>query len=110
MQIKFENPKMKQSEMPNQAVYSSSTLKRYRIDINMLSPCTFQTNTNNKRSQKVSNTNLDNNSHREHDYKRPQMTSKRTQTSHLKKNKLKGGEDNEINDNYLDEILYIDTL
>ena len=38
MQIKYQNPKMKQSEIANQLGYSSSTLQRYRNDINMLSP------------------------------------------------------------------------
>ena len=33
MQIKFENPKLKQSEIADQLNYSSSTLKRYRNDI-----------------------------------------------------------------------------
>ena len=37
-QIKFENPKMKQSELADQLSYSSSTLQRHRNVINMLSP------------------------------------------------------------------------
>ena len=37
MQKKFENPKMKQSEIADQLGHLSSTLKRYRNDINMLS-------------------------------------------------------------------------
>ena len=41
----------------------------------MLSPYKIQPNITSKRSKKVSNTTLDNNSHREHDFKRPQMTS-----------------------------------
>ena len=36
MCIKFENPKMKQSEKANQLSYSTSTLQRYRNDIYML--------------------------------------------------------------------------
>ena len=36
MQIKFENPKMKQSEIPDQLSYSSSTLQHYRNDKNLL--------------------------------------------------------------------------
>ena len=39
MQIKFANPKLKQSDIANHLGYSSSTLKRYRNDINMISPC-----------------------------------------------------------------------
>ena len=44
----------------------SSTLQRYRQDINMLSPFIIPPN-NHKRKQKISN--------REHDLERPQMTS-----------------------------------
>ena len=38
MKVKYENPRMKQSEIANQLGMSSSTLQRYRNDINMLSP------------------------------------------------------------------------
>ena len=38
MQIKFEKPRMKQSELPDQLSCSSTTLQRYRNDIKMLSP------------------------------------------------------------------------
>ena len=38
MRMKYENPKLKQSEIANQLGYSTSTLQRYRNDINMLSP------------------------------------------------------------------------
>ena len=38
MYIKYQNPKMKQSEIANQINLSSSNLQRYRNDINMLSP------------------------------------------------------------------------
>ena len=41
----------------------------------MLSPYRIQTKITNERSKKVPNINLDNNSHREHDLKRPQLTS-----------------------------------
>ena len=75
MQINFENPKLKQSEGADRISYLSSTLQRYRNDINMLLPYRIQPNIIKKRSKKVSNTNLDNNSHREHDLKRPQLTS-----------------------------------
>ena len=36
MKLKHENPKMKQSEISNQLSKPSSTLQRYRNDINML--------------------------------------------------------------------------
>ena len=76
MRMKYENPKMKHSEIATQLSYSTNTLKRYRNDINMLSPYRIHPNTTNKRSKKISNTNLDNDSHREHDLKGPQLTSK----------------------------------
>ena len=38
MSLKNENPKLKQSGIANQLGYSTSTLQRYRNDINMLSP------------------------------------------------------------------------
>ena len=38
MRVKYENPKLKQTERANQLCLSSSTLQRYRNYINMLSP------------------------------------------------------------------------
>ena len=38
MRIKYENPKMKQSQIADQLGLSSSSSQRYRNDINMLSP------------------------------------------------------------------------
>ena len=38
MRVKYENPKLKQSEMATQLGLSTSTLQRYRNDMNMLSP------------------------------------------------------------------------
>ena len=38
MNINYQNPKMTQSEISNQLGMSSSTLQRYRNDINMISP------------------------------------------------------------------------
>ena len=87
MRVKYENPKLKQSEIANQIGLSTSTLQRYRNDINMLSPYRFNPNNTNKRTTKASNTNFDNNSHREHDLKRPQMTSRQPQTNQLKMKK-----------------------
>ena len=48
MRVKYENPKMKQSEITNQLRLSSSTVQRYRNDINMLSPYRIQPNNTNK--------------------------------------------------------------
>ena len=113
MRVKYENPKLKQIEIANQLGLSSSTLQRYRNDINMLSPYRIQLNNTNKRIKKVLKINFDNDSHHELDVKRPQKTSndlKTTQTKSNKKNKniLKAGsvqENIEINEHYLDEIL-----
>ena len=52
MCIKFENPKVKQSGIANQLSYSTSTLQRYRNDINMLSPYRIHPNNTNKRVKK----------------------------------------------------------
>ena len=38
MQIKFKHPKLNQSEIADQLSYSNGTLRRYRYDINLLSP------------------------------------------------------------------------
>ena len=74
MRVKYENPKMKQSEIANQLGLSSSTLQIYRNDINILSPYRISTNNTKKRSKKALNTNFDEDSHHEADFKRPQMT------------------------------------
>ena len=76
LRMKIENPKLKQSQIANQLGYSSSTLQRYRNDINMLSPYRIEPNNTNKRTKKTSNTNFDNNLHREPVVKKPQMTLK----------------------------------
>ena len=74
MKVKYENPKLKQSEIANQLGLSSSTLQRYRNDINKLSPYRIDPNNTNKRTKKAKKTSFDNNSHNEADVKRPQMT------------------------------------
>ena len=48
LQIKNENPKIKLPQIANQLGYSTSTLQRYRNDINMVSPYRIQPNTTNK--------------------------------------------------------------
>ena len=106
MNIKYQNPKMTQSEKSSQLNMSSSTIKRYRNDINMLSPYRINPNNTKKRSKK---TKIDDNG----DLKRPQMTSNDVKTTvnetvKNKKNKLKGGaiqENIEINEHYLDKVL-----
>ena len=106
MKVKYENPKMKQSEIANQLGMSSSTLQRYRNDINMLSPYRISPNNVKKRTKKAKIDDIG-------DLKRPQLTSNDVETSPKesvknKKNKLKGGsiqENIEINEHYLDKIL-----
>ena len=46
---KYENSKLKQSELTNQLGYPSSTLQRYKNDIKKLSPYRIHTNTINRR-------------------------------------------------------------
>ena len=99
MDIKYQNPKMKQSEIANQLNMTTSTIQRQRNDINMLSPYRINPNNVKKRPKKAK---IDDNG----DLKRPQMTSNESVKN--KKNKLKGGslqEDVEINEHYLDKIL-----
>ena len=106
MYVKYQNPKMKQSEIANELNLSSSTVQRYKNDINMLSP--YRNNPNNvkKRPKKAKIDDID-------DLKRTQMTSNDLKTTSNeivknKKNKLKDGplqEDVEINEHYLDKIL-----
>ena len=106
MHIKYQNPKMKQSEISNQLGLSSSTVQRYRNDINMLSPYRISPNNVKKRSKKAK---IDDT----YDLKRPRTTSNNIKTTSNepvknKKNKLKGGsiqENIEIIEHYLDKIL-----
>ena len=106
MNIKYQNPKMKQSEIANQLNLSTSTIQRQRNDINMLSPYRINPNNVKKRPKKAK---IDDNG----DLNRPHMTSNDLKTSlnetvKNKKNGLKGGsiQDNtEINEHYLDKIL-----
>ena len=53
MHIKYQNPKMKQSDIANHLNMSSSTIQRYRNDINMLSPYRINPNINKKRPKKL---------------------------------------------------------
>ena len=106
MNIKYQNPKMTQSEISSQLNMSPSTIQRYRNDKNMLSPYRINPNNVKKRSKKAKIDDIG-------DLKRPQMTSNDVKTSlnetvKNKKTKLKGGsiqENIEINERYLDKIL-----
>ena len=53
MRVKYENPKMKQSEIANQLSMSPSTLQRYRNDKNMLSPYRINPNNTNKEQKRL---------------------------------------------------------
>ena len=77
MRVKYENPRMKQCEIANQLDMSSSTLQRYRNDINMLSPYKINSKNGKKRRKKAKIDDIS-------DLKRPQMTSRRLQTNLLK--------------------------
>ena len=54
MEIKPVNTKLKQNQLAKELGCSSSTLQRYRNDVNMLSPHRISTNSH-KRKQKISN-------------------------------------------------------
>ena len=99
MRVKYENPKLKQSEIANQLSLSSSTLQRYRNDISMLSPYRINPNNTNKRTKKAKNTIFDNNSSRDPDLKVTSNDLKTTSNEPVKnkRNKLKGADPN--NDN-----------
>ena len=107
MNIKYQNPKMTQSEISSQLNMSPSTIQRYRNEINMNSP--YRINPNNVKKQQKK-TKIDNNG----DLKRPQLTSNDLKTTSndkktKSKNVLKAGSLNEegfeINEHYLDKIL-----
>ena len=98
MRIKYENPKLKQSEIANQLGYSSSISQRYKNDLKMPSPYLIHPNNTNKWTKKSSNTNFDSNLHREPGVERTQMTSndlvkpeKYTKSNKKNKNLLKTG-------------------
>ena len=99
MNIKYQNPKIKQSEIANNLNMSPSTLQRYKNDLNMLSPYRINPNNIKKRTKKAKIDNIG-------DLKRPQMTS--IYSIKNKRTKLKGvsvQDDVEINEHYLDKIL-----
>ena len=66
LEIKYMNPRLRQDQKAKELGCSSSTLQRYRQDMNFLSRYRIPPNSH-KRRQKISN--------REHDLERPQLTS-----------------------------------
>ena len=79
MHVRYQNPKMKQSEIANQLKISSSSLQRHRNDTNMLSPYRINPNNTKKQTKEGKIDDIG-------DLKRPQTTSKETVKN--KKNKL----------------------
>ena len=79
MEIKSNNPKLKQSETAQLLELSSSPIQRYRREVNMLSPYRIppSSKTNQTRKQKTLNTNIDDVNVTSIDLK---MTSRRLQT------------------------------
>ena len=107
MNIKYNNPKMTQSEISSQLNMSSSSIQRYRNDINMLSPYRINPNNVKKRPKKAKINDID-------DLKRLQLTSNDLKTTSndkktKSKNVLRAGsvqeENIEINEHYLDKII-----
>ena len=74
-QIKSVKSRLKQDQLAKELGCSTSILQVNRNDINMISAYSIPPNKTNRRRQKISNTIFDNNSHSEHDLKRPQLTS-----------------------------------
>ena len=106
MNVKYQNPKLKQAEIASQLNMSTSSIQRQRNDINMTSPYRINPNNVKKRQKKAK---IDDNG----DLNRLQMTSKDLKTTSndnkktKMKNNLKGGpiqENIEINEHYLDKI------
>ena len=79
MNIKYQNPKMTQSEISSQLNMSPSTIQRYRNDINMISPYRSNPNNDKKRSKKVKIDDIG-------DLKRPNLTSNDLKTTSNDKN------------------------
>ena len=108
MYIKYQNRNMKQSGIANHLNLSSSSLQRYRNDINMFSPYRINPNNVKKRSKEAKIDDIG-------DLKRPQTTSNEVKTTSNEnskktktKNNLKAGsiqENIENNGHYLDKIL-----
>ena len=116
MEIKSANPKIRQDQIAKESGCSISTLQRDRQGINMLS-CYRIPSTSLKERKNISKKTLDDDSHHEHDLKRPKMPSielirpkKIERNKHVKKSKLKRGGNIEKKDEYLDEILHITNL
>ena len=107
MNVKYQNPKLKQSEIASQLKMSTSSIQRQRNDINMNSAYRINQNNVKKRQKKVKIDENVNHKRGSVDLNRPQMTSNDKKTK--SKNVLKAGcvqvEDIEVNEHYLDKII-----
>ena len=107
LNVKYQNPKLKQSEIASQLKVSTSSIQRQRNDINMNSPYRINQNNVKKRQKKVKIDENVNHKRGSVDLNRPQMTSNDKKTK--SKIVLKGGslqeENIEINEHYLDKII-----
>ena len=107
LEKKCINPKLKQSEIAKELGYSSSTIKRHKNDIKMLSLHRISSYTNHTRKRNISKTNHDDAKMTSNDLRRPQMVSIDPEVKPIEsKNKLEGDTIIEVNDKYLDEILH----
>ena len=107
MNVKYQNPKLKQSEIASPLKVSTSSIQRQRNDINMNSPYRINQNNVKKRQKKVKIDENVNHKRGSVDLNRPQMISNDKKTK--SKNVLKAGsvkeEAIEINEHYLDKII-----
>ena len=107
MNVKYQKPKMKQSEIASQLKVSTSSIQRQRNDINMNSPYRINQNNVKKRTKKAKIDEISVHKRGVDDLIRPQKTSNDKKTK--SKNVLKAGsvqeENIEINKHYLDKIL-----
>ena len=91
LRLKYENPRMKQSDVANQLSLSSSTIQRHRNDINMLSPYRINPNNTNKRKKRLKIlilTTIHSLTTTIKDLKRHQMTSKQLEQNLIRKIKM----------------------
>ena len=125
IEINSVNIKLKQDQIPKELGFPSSTSQQGRHEINMLPPYRISPNSH-KRRPKISITNLNDDSRREHDVKRPQKTSKdlerpqmtsklsspdiETVKSSRAKKKMRRGGNMEIDVGHLGVIFHKNTL
>ena len=79
MNVKYQNPKLKQSEIASQLKVSTSSIQRQRNNINMNSPYRINQNNVKKRQKKVKIDENVNHKRGSVDLNRPQMIKKQNQ-------------------------------